>query len=58
MHIRVTILFITCFQYSSGYILYHCIYGCMFFTLQFNFYQYILISLRNFIIMLCVLLLA
>jgi hypothetical protein len=29
MYIRVTVLFITFFQYSSGFILYHCIYGCV-----------------------------
>jgi hypothetical protein len=40
MCIRVTVLFITFMQYSSGFILYHCTYGCVFCVLLFNFVIY------------------
>ena len=32
----IAVSFITFFLYSSGSILYHCIYGCMFCMLPFN----------------------
>jgi hypothetical protein len=34
---HMAVSFITFFQYSSGFILYRCVYGCMFFMLLFNF---------------------
>jgi hypothetical protein len=58
MYIGVTVLFITFFQYSPGFILYHFVYGCMFCMLLFNFVNYVFLLLCIFIIMLCVLLLA
>jgi hypothetical protein len=62
--IRVT--FITFFKYSSGFIVYCCMHGCMFFMFLFNFVNYLLLLLLYiiivmeciFIIMLYVLLLA
>jgi hypothetical protein len=48
--IRVTVLFITLSQYFSGFILYHCIYGCMFCVLLFNCVNYVFLSCHIFLI--------
>ena len=37
----MAVSFSTCFSYFSGSILYHCIYGCMFCMLLFNFVNYV-----------------
>ena len=37
----MAVSFITFFSYSSGYIFYHCIHGCMFCMLLFNFVNYV-----------------
>ena len=37
----MAVSFITFFAYSSASILYHCIYGCMFCMLLFNFVNYV-----------------
>ena len=37
----MAVSFITFFSYSSGSILYHCIYGCTFFMFLFNFVNYV-----------------
>jgi hypothetical protein len=61
MYIRVTVLS-HFFQYYSGFILYHCVYVCMFCILPFDFVNYLsyilIVMLCIFIIMLCVLWLA
>jgi hypothetical protein len=44
MYIRVTVLSIF-FQYSPGFILYHCIHGCMLCMLLFNFVNYLFLLL-------------
>jgi hypothetical protein len=53
-----TVSFTIFFQCSSGFILYHCIYGCMFCMLPFNFVKYVVLLLCIFIITLCFLSLA
>ena len=44
---------ITFFSHSSGYVLCHCIYGCMFCTLLFNFVNYIFLLLCYVLLLLC-----
>jgi hypothetical protein len=41
MNIRVTVLFITFFQHSSGFIVYDFMFGFMFCVLLFNFVNYV-----------------
>ena len=41
----MVVSFITFFSYSSGSILLHCIYGCMFCAFLFNFVNYVSLSL-------------
>jgi VIT1/CCC1 family predicted Fe2+/Mn2+ transporter len=44
----MAVSFINFFSYTFGSILYHCIYGCMFCMLLFNFINYVLLLLRIF----------
>jgi len=37
----MAVMLMTFFSYSSGSILYHCIYGCTFCMLLFNFVNYV-----------------
>jgi hypothetical protein len=53
MYIRATVLFITFFKYSSGFILYHCVYGCMFCMLMFYFVNYGFWLLLSILLLLC-----
>jgi hypothetical protein len=45
--------FITFFQYSSGFMLYHCVYSCMFCMLLFNFANYVFLVLCYAFLLLC-----
>jgi hypothetical protein len=47
----MAVWFITFLAYSSGFILYHCMYGCMFCVLLFNFIKYIFLLLFILIVM-------
>jgi len=41
----MAVLFITFFPYSSGSIFCHCVYGCIFYMLLFNFVNYVFLLL-------------
>ena len=41
----MAVLFITFFPHSSGSVFYHCIYGCMFCVLLFNYYVFLLLCI-------------
>jgi hypothetical protein len=53
MYIRVTVLFITFFKYSAGFILYRCIYGCVLCVLLFNCVNYLFLLLCYIFLLLC-----
>jgi hypothetical protein len=52
MYIRVTVLFITFFQHSSGFILCHCVWLYVF-MLLFNFVNYVYLLLGYVFLLLC-----